>query len=101
MKQPLPVTTEASSASARQLSLKARLLRLGIALAALWLVMYVLAPLPLEYIAPMRQYARTVDRTGIIPGALYYTDVDQSIDAEFNNRDAIRFSVKKNEHAGQ
>jgi hypothetical protein len=34
-----------------------------------------------------------VERTGIIPGALYYTDVPQSTDAEVNNRDAVRFLV--------
>lgn len=72
---------------------------LKVALFFLWLVMYVLAPLPVEHFAPFREYARVVDRTGILPGALYYTDVEQSLDAETNNRDAIRFWVNKPERA--
>jgi len=72
-----------------------RLLRLAVALAALWLIVYVLAPFPVEHYGPMRDYAKVVDRTGITPGALYYNDVDQSLDAETNNRDAIRFLVNK------
>jgi hypothetical protein len=43
----------------------------------------------------LREYARVVEETGIMPGALFYTDIPQSIEAEFNNRDAIRYFVKQ------
>ena len=71
--------------------LKTRLIRLAVALALFWLIVFVLAPLPLKYFAPMRKYADVVERTGILPGALFYNDVPQTLDAETNNRDAIRF----------
>lgn len=73
------------------------LLRFSLALGVLWLVMYVVAPFLVKHIAPFQKYARTVDETGIIPGALYYTDVPQTTDAEANNRNAIRFTVKGGE----
>ena len=66
-----------------------------VALAALFCVIYGLAPLPLEFFAPLREYARVVDDTGIAPGALYYTDVPQSNEAEMNNRDSIRYFTDK------
>lgn len=71
-----------------------RLLRFGIAIALFVLVMYVVAPFLVEEIAPFKKYAQTVDETGIMPGALYYTDVPQSAESEANNRDAIRYMVK-------
>ena len=74
-----------------------RLLRFSVAMGLLLLVMYVIAPFLVSHIAPFEQYARTVDETGIIPGALYYTDVPQASDAEANNRNAIRFMVKGGE----
>ena len=77
------------------LPLPRRLLRLGIALAVFWFIVFVLAPLPIEHFGPMRKYSEVVDRTGITPGALFYNDVPQSLDAETNNRDAIRFIVNK------
>ncbi|MDR0339882.1 MAG: hypothetical protein LBH65_06355 [Desulfovibrio sp.] len=73
--------------------LRRRMLRLIVGLAVFWFIVQVLAPLPAQYIAPFRRYAEAVDKTGITPGALYYTDIDQSIDAEANNRDAIRFGL--------
>ena len=57
--------------------------------------MYVFAPLPVEHFAPMRDYARVVRDTGIAPGALYYTDVAQSTDAEMNNRDSLRYFARR------
>lgn len=77
--------------------LKTRLLRLAVALGLFWLVVFVLAPLPIKYFEPMRKYAEVVDRTGIVPGVLFYNDVPQSLDAEINNRDAIRFFSHKND----
>lgn len=70
-----------------------RCIRGLIFLALLLLILYVLAPLPVKYFSPMRDYAAVVDETGIMPGALYYNDVPQTRDAEVNNRDSIRFLV--------
>lgn len=70
-----------------------RLLRLCIAVAALLFCMHVLSPFLLSHIAPLGKYAQVVDETGIIPGALFYTDVEQTRDGEFNNRDSIRYFV--------
>ena len=70
-------------------------IRLCLALAALWAVIQVLATIPVEHFAPGRAYARVVRDTGIAPGALYYTDVAQSTDAEMNNRDSIRYFVRR------
>jgi hypothetical protein len=86
-----PDTPAAPNASPLPASLPRRLLRLCLALGALLLVMYVVAPFLVENIPAFQKYAQTVERTGIIPGALYYTDVPQSSDAEMNNRDAVRF----------
>ncbi|MDR2744924.1 MAG: hypothetical protein LBB66_07015 [Desulfovibrio sp.] len=71
------------------------LLRFCLALAALWGVIQVLAPIPVEHFAPMRDYAQVVLDTGIAPGALYYTDVAQSNDAEMSNRDSIRYFARR------
>lgn len=70
-----------------------RLGRFALALAIFWFIVYVVAPIPVKYFAPLHNYAEVVDRTGIQPGALYYSDVPQSLDSEVNNRDAIRFFV--------
>jgi hypothetical protein len=73
--------------------LAAGLARLIAALAALFFVVYVIAPLPVAHFAPLRDYAAVVDETGIKPGALYYTDVPQSSIAEMHNRGTIRHFV--------
>ena len=70
-----------------------RLTRFALALAIFWLIVYVVAPIPVKHFEPLRKYAEVVDRTNIKPGALYYSDVAQSLDSEINNRDAIRFFV--------
>ena len=70
-----------------------RLGRFALALAIFWFIVFVVAPIPVKYFAPLRNYAKIVDQTGIKPGALYYSDVAQSLDSEINNRDAIRFFV--------
>ena len=98
MKTLIPEQAQPTKTSPKEqttLSLPRRLLRLAVALGVLWLIIYVLAPLPVKYFGPMQNYARVVDRMGITPGALFYNDVDQSLDAETNNRDAIRFFVNK------
>lgn len=70
-----------------------RLGRLAVTLAVFWFIVYVVAPIPVRYFAPLRNYAEVVEQTGINPGALYYSDVAESLDSEINNRDAIRFFV--------
>ncbi len=72
-------------------TLAGRLLRLCIALALLWLVVYVLAPLPVEHFEPMRVFSRAAGENNITPGSLYYTDVPVSTEAEMSNRDTIRY----------
>jgi hypothetical protein len=69
-------------------------LRLCLALGVLAFITYVLAPLAIALLPPLRDYDRVVRETGITPGALYYSDVPQTVDGEFNNRDAIRFRVR-------
>ena len=76
-------------------SLLIRLGRLCIALAAMWLLMHVVTPKLVELVPPVRDYANIVHETGIMPGALFYTDVPQTMDAIYNNRDAIRFFVNR------
>jgi hypothetical protein len=68
-----------------------RWLRLAVALAALALFVRFIAPVPIEYIGPWKEYAAVVRQTGINPGALYYTDIDQSTEAEMHNRDSLRY----------
>lgn len=75
-------------------SLPVRLGRLCVAAAVFW-VLYLVTPIFVESFPPLREYARVVEETGIMPGALFYTDIPQSIEAEFNNRDAIRYFVKQ------
>ncbi|MDR2820747.1 MAG: hypothetical protein LBB60_09505 [Desulfovibrio sp.] len=72
-----------------------RMVRLGLALAVLLVVVYVLAPLPLQHFGPMRVYDQVVQETGITPGVLFYSEVPQTRDAEMNNRDSIRYLVGK------
>ncbi|MDR1777936.1 MAG: hypothetical protein LBR31_08945 [Desulfovibrio sp.] len=71
-----------------------RLARLTLALAALLFVVYGLAPLLVEHFGPMREYAAVVRDTGIDPGALYYSDVAQTNEAEMSNRDAVRYFAR-------
>ena len=70
------------------------LLRLCLALGLLGFIVYVLAPLAIDFLPLLRDYDRVVRETGITPGALFYSDVPQTVDGEFNNRDAIRFRVR-------
>lgn len=71
-------------------SLPVRLFRLFVAVGILVAIMY-FTPYLVDAIGPLREYDRVVKETGITPGALYYNDVPQTVDGEFNNRDAIRY----------
>lgn len=88
---------DTASATPRQPTPAERLLRFGLAVSALIVIIYVLAPIPVEHFGPLKRYASVVDRTGIMPGALYYSDVEQTLEAERNNRDAIRYFVNKDQ----
>lgn len=79
--------------------LSGRLTRLALALGALFVIIYVLAPLPVQHFGPLKTFANAVDRTGIMPGALYYSDVEQTLEAERNNRNAIRYFVEEKKPA--
>lgn len=83
--------TASDRAGQQNLSVTKRLVRFGIALALLWFVIYVLAPVPVSRLGPMRDYARIVDKVGVQPGALYYSDVPVTVDAEINNRSTVRY----------
>jgi hypothetical protein len=65
--------------------------RLILCLIVLLVIVYGIAPLPPACFGPMRDFAAVVDETGITPGALYYTDIPQSTDAEMRHRDALRY----------
>lgn len=60
--------------------------RLCIAAAVLAAMVYVFAPLPVKGFGPLREYARILRETDIAPGSLFYTDVEQSNEAEMNSR---------------
>ena len=95
MKQAESATCGQSTVHLEKAPITKRLTRFALALAIFWLIVYVVAPIPVKYFEPLRKYAEVVDRTNIKPGALYYSDVAQSLDSEINNRDAIRFFVAK------
>lgn len=86
-----------------QQSLPKRLSKLGIGLAVLYVIVYVLAPLPIEHFGPMRQYVRGAEALGISPGSLYYTDVPVTADAEAFTRRAVRryYKTAKDEKTGK
>ncbi len=67
-----------------------RLLRLALGLLVIWLVVFVLAPLPFEHSAFLRRLKETAEAYGIHPGSVYYTDVPTSGPAERNSREAVK-----------
>ena len=87
----------ADSTGPVQSSLLARLARLGLGLLILWVVVYVLAPLPVEHFGPMQTFAKAARENNIHPGAVYYTDVPDSTAAEMHNRATVRFSSQQKE----
>lgn len=71
---------------------KARgIFRLLLVVAFFLFFMHLGSPFLIEHVPGLKTYANAVDETGITPGALYYTDVPQTVDGEMNNRDAIRY----------
>ena len=87
--------TSEVSVEETNIPLSVRLMRLAAVLAVFLLIVYVLAPLPLAHFGPLREYDAVIQETGIRPGALYYTDVPQSAEAELHNRHTIRYFSNK------
>ena len=67
-----------------------RLLRLAVGIIIIWLIVFVLAPLPFQYSDTLRGLKEATDAYGIHPGSVYYTDVPTSGRAEANSREAVR-----------
>ncbi len=74
------------------LPLNKRLCRLALALLILWLVVFVLAPLPFKYSERLRALKETAEAYGIHPGALYYSDVPTTDMARLRSGEAVRLS---------
>ena len=72
-------------------SLPRRLLHLAAGLFAIWLFLWVLTPIIVSHIPALARYGDVALENNIQPGALYYTDVPVSAEAEQNNRDTVRF----------
>jgi hypothetical protein len=71
-----------------------RWLRLGTGLFLLYLL-YLVTPAFFEAFTPLRNFNQIVQETDIRPGAMFYNDVPQSIEAQMSNRDAIRYFVRQ------
>ncbi len=79
----------------KSLPLPRRFFRLFLALAALWLIVAVLAPWPLEHIPIFHAWSERAESLNLHPGSLYYTDLPVSGDAERNSRRAVREAGKQ------
>lgn len=73
------------------MSLARKLLRLGLGLSLIWFFLWVLTPAIVARCPNLARYGAVALEYDIQPGALYYTDVPVSAEAERNNRDALRF----------
>lgn len=69
--------------------MQTRILRFVVAVFCLVLVVY-LAQLPIRYIPAFNHYSKEADKHGLHPGALYYSDVPVTLDAEKHNRAAVK-----------
>lgn len=72
-----------------QPSLPVRLLKLIAATAALALIVY-LAQIPIQKIPAFKAYSEAADKYDLHPGALYYSDVPVTLDAERHLRAAVK-----------
>lgn len=69
--------------------LSVRLLRFSIAICVLVGVVF-FARYPIQIIPAFNEYSQVVDRTGFHPGALYYSDVPITMEAEKFVRSAVK-----------
>ena len=60
----------------------------------LYLLGAVIAPM-WNNLPAVRPLADFIEESGFDPAALYYTDVKETVDAEFYVRDSLKFSVRK------
>lgn len=65
--------------------------RLAGALFIIWALLWKGTPILVAMCPPLAHYGEVALENNIIPGALYYTDVPVSQEAERNNRDTVRF----------
>ena len=65
--------------------------RLLIGAAAMLLVAFVLIPAT-QTLGPVREVRDAIDRAGIDASALFYTETEQSFEAEASIRDSLRYS---------
>lgn len=72
-----------------QAGLGKRIFRLFVAIGVLVLVVY-LARIPVRSIPAFKTYAEAVEQNNLVPGALYYSDVPVTLDAENRMRAAVR-----------
>jgi uncharacterized protein YybS (DUF2232 family) len=62
---------------------------LAIGLAGVWTFVFLIAP-ALRNISPVREVLDSVRQSGIDAGALFYTEADESAEAEFALRHALK-----------
>ncbi len=70
------------------------LIRLGIAVAVIWIMVGHVCPAIIEAIPPFKRYADELDRRGIHGGALFYTNVEENTEADLQMSNTIRFLPK-------
>jgi hypothetical protein len=69
-------------------------IKLGIGIVILWAMVFHVCPAVIEMIPPYKLYADTAERLGIHTGALFYTNVAESTEAEFYVRNSLRFPTR-------
>ncbi len=70
-------------------------LKLGIAAAVLWAVMFLICPAIIKAIPAFTEYAAKADEHDIHTGSLFYNDVDLTSEGEMYIRNSIRFTPHK------
>lgn len=78
-----------------------RTLVLAGAVGALWLVAAVLNPFLEERIPAWKHFTHVVEEQGLDPGALYYTNVPQTQEAEAHMRQAVKEAMDERRRARQ
>jgi len=91
---PTPTSSPAPSSP----TLLVRWLRFGVGVLLIW-VLYLVTPTFFAAFPLLKEYNQVVQETDIRPGAMFYNDVPQSIEAQMSNRDAIRYFVRQKQKA--
>ena len=66
---------------------------LGLCLLVLWVFVFVVAPL-LEQVPAVGRITSYVERSGIDASALYYTELEETAEAEMHLRDAATYAPR-------